>query len=182
MRNLALPLLALAALAASAQPAAAADLFTHTFDFAGSVSSPIDRVGVNLSVMPGVESIDWATVSFGPFTPADVGRTVTLTPADASGPAPDFPRVADRLTDGVRHTIYVEWTSTAGGAGEGGWEPTLIYNNPDDPRVDLAGNAIDALRLRVDRLTLTPSAGRTDLAATFTLTAEGHAVPEPASE
>jgi hypothetical protein len=81
-RSVARAFVAAAVVAGWAANASAAQLFTHGYEVQGSFSAPAgDAVSASLSVMTGVEAPDWATVDFGPFTPADVGRTVTLTPA-----------------------------------------------------------------------------------------------------
>src|SRR5687767_2443121 len=179
-KPLALALLAALVVAGAPAAARAAELFTYSFDVdSGAAGRGID-LGIALSVMTGVESPDWATVSFGRFADGDEGRTVTLTDSTAS----DFDRVVERLTDGTRHVMLFEWMTRDGGGGGGSSEPAAIWGDADDPRVDLAGFVIDSLALRADRLTFTeetrPSGPWTAVSGTFTLSAEGRPVPEPA--
>jgi hypothetical protein len=87
-----------------------------------------------------------------------------------------------RLTDGTRHVMFFEWRTPNGGAGQGNFEPEIIWQDPADGRIDLAGYQIDSLSLRLDRLSIStpPGGGLTEVAGAFTLSAEGHRVPEPA--
>ena len=168
---------AAALLLAWAADARADPLFSHGYDVQSGFAGTAGDLAVSLSVMTGVESPDWATVSFGHFTPADAGRTVTLTPASGG----DFGRLTGRLTDGTRHVIFFEWSTPDGGGGLGAFEPAIIWGDVNDPRIDLAGYQVDSLSLRVDRLSFTQQGGRTDISGAFTLSAEGRAIPEPAA-
>ena len=78
--------------------------------------------------------------------------------------------------------MFFEWRTPNGGAGQGNFEPEIIWQDPADGRIDLAGYQIDSLSLRLDRLSIStpPGGGLTEVAGAFTLSAEGHRVPEPA--
>ena len=182
MRNsLALTLLGVVGLFSLPSRVSGALLASYSFNLDVGAQALYTEEGISLAVLTGDFAQDRPTVRFGEFDAGDVGRTVTL----ARGAQGDFDEVAARLTDGTQHGIYIllDHLSLMRPAY---LEPELIWGDWRDPRIDLKGNVIDSISLRVDRLSFTspgtnPNGDRlwTDVSGRLTLSFEGHPVPEP---
>lgn len=115
------------------------------------------------------------------WTPSDVGRTVVISPGDEN-----FAPFSNSLTDGVRDSLNfgVYPGPAVNRSGVVFFEPTVVWGNDQDPRIDLHGGVVNSYTLRLDSLSITndPVTGRSTFNATATFAAYGDPpVPEPVS-
>jgi hypothetical protein len=112
------------------------------------------------------------------WTPADVGTTVTITPASD----PNFAAFTSKLTDGVSQSVSVSFYPAPAQNLSGAVfpEPFVIWGNQNDPRVDLHGYDIQSYTERLNSLSIDnlPD-GTSGYNASVTFSAEGVPLPEP---
>ena len=117
-------------------------------------------------------SVNWST--------NDIGAVLTLTPATSLG----FNAFAAAMTDGRDNDGWYVVQSRVGGIAFGVDENGLYFAHAPGSAPDLQGFQIDSISLKLDSLTLTPRlyvGPQVDFAYSVTLSATGHAVPEPAT-
>lgn len=113
------------------------------------------------------------------WTPDDIGRTETLTPADD----PNFVAFTTALTDGKPQ--YLAFGFFPGpSVNITAWlqkEQLVVWGDMDDPRIDLKGYVVTSYTQRLDSLTLSNPPGNDSsfLMASETFSAFGSRVPEP---
>lgn len=155
-----------------AAPASAQPLFSFTSGLGGTQPGVTDRVFVPVrhqgSGMPALfENLG--------VTPADVGRTFTVTRETD----PDFDAFTALLRDGVPQMIaFGYFPSPAQNFTSILFtEPQVVWGNADDPRVDLRGWPIDAYTVRINSLEIINRMG----ASEFHINTTFFAVPEPSA-
>lgn len=154
-------------------PAASAqtNLFSFTAGIGGTQPGRTDTVSFPISYFSRSPTL-FEDLS---FTPADVGRTVLLLPADD----PDFGRFTSLLTDGINQQLLFQFFPAPAHnfSGVAFTEPQVVWNDRDDPRIDLRGRTIDAYSLRVDMLTISNGPERSEFQSRITFSAIS--IPEP---
>ena len=160
----------------------------------GGLAQPIDpslgfrfTLAAGLPTIPPPHPLPNELYNAYTWSATDLGRTVTITPADD----PDFAGFAGILTDGQPGTVYTgQYYSTSPPtivvqAGTGQDEGGFLGHTAGDP-VDLVGFDITAISERLDAVSVSvvpPAPGGSlytfTATGTMTYTIEGDAVPEP---
>jgi hypothetical protein len=113
------------------------------------------------------------------FTTSDVGKTVTITPANDS----NFNAFTSLLTDGISEDYVTFWfipSPAQNESGQGWHEPMVAWGNDADPRIDLHGSTIASYSLTLNSLTVQNGPTTSTFNAQITFTASD-SVPEPSS-
>jgi hypothetical protein len=153
-------------------PAVSAEttLFQYTTSTVGERGGRVDTVSFPINYFNRPE-----TTLFGQynFPQADVGRTVTATRASDL----HFDAFTAMLTNGVDDEIAFNFypAPDVNLSGVADHEPRVVWNDLNDPRVDLHGQVVGAYTLRIDQLTIYPPAlGGFDARVTFSAISVPH--------
>ena len=160
-------------------------LFSYTADlkgaFGGSNSFPPFSLSCSISTNEALYWYYQVTLFNVNWTTNDVGATLTATAATSG----NFDSFAATMTDrNTNHLGFAVRKSTGGGILFNWLEPFVYFNdNPGSP-ADLQGNQIDSISLKLNSLSLTPGPPwdpKVDFSYRVTLSAVGHAIPEPST-
>ena len=157
-------------------------LFSYTRELVGMylVSNTFPDFTLSFAIQTNVNYSDRVSLFEVHWTTNDIGATLTATSATNSR----FDIFAAKMTDGNTNELYYTLSLPSVTVLWSFDEPSAYFNGEPGSPADLQGNQIDSISLKLNSLSLssgTPEDPYVLFTYNLTLSAQGQAIPEPAT-